>query len=45
MSKAALKAIKRALRAKKKVKASIKLTARDGAGNLTTGRRTVKLKR
>ena len=34
--KAALKAIKRALRGRKKVKASIKLTARDGAGNLTT---------
>ena len=30
---------------RKKVKASIKLTARDGAGNLTTGKRTVKLKR
>ncbi len=43
--KAALKAIKRALRAKKKVKASIKLSARDGAGNLTTGKRTIKLKR
>ena len=43
--KAALKAIKRALRARKKVKASIKLTARDSAGNLTTGKRTVKLKR
>jgi glucose/arabinose dehydrogenase len=43
--KAALKAIKRALRGRKKVKASIKLTARDGAGNLTTGKRTVKLKR
>ena len=43
--KAALKAIKRALRGGKKVKASIKLTARDGAGNLTTGKRTVKLKR
>ena len=42
---AALKAIKRALRGRKKVKASIKLTARDGAGNLTTGKRTVKLKR
>lgn len=45
VSKAALKAIKRALRGRKKVKASIKLTARDGAGNLTTGKRTVKLKR
>ena len=43
--KAALRAIKRALRARKKVKASIKLTARDGAGNLTTRKRTVKLKR
>ena len=43
--KAALKAIKRALRGRKKVKASIKLTARDGAGNLTTGKRTIKLKR
>jgi hypothetical protein len=43
--KAALKAIKRALRGRKKVKASIKLTARDAAGNLTTGKRTVKLKR
>ncbi len=43
--RAALKAIKRALRGRKKVKASIKLTARDGAGNLTTGKRTVKLKR
>jgi hypothetical protein len=43
--KAALKAIMRALRAKKKVKASIKLTARDAAGNLTTGKRMVKLKR
>ena len=43
--KAALKAIKRSLRGGKKVKASIKLTARDGAGNLTTGKRTVKLKR
>jgi uncharacterized delta-60 repeat protein len=42
---AALKAIKRALRGRRKVKASIKLTARDGAGNLTTGKRTVKLKR
>jgi len=45
VSKAALKAIKRALRGRKKVKASIKLTARDGAGNLATGKRTVKLKR
>jgi uncharacterized delta-60 repeat protein len=43
--KAGLKAIKRALRARKKVRASIKLTARDGAGNLTTGKRTVKLRR
>ena len=43
--RAALKAIKRALRGRKKVKASIKLTARDAAGNLTTGKRTVKLKR
>ena len=43
--KAALKAIKRALRARKKVKATIRLTARDGAGNVTTGKRTVKLKR
>ena len=43
--KKALKAIKRALRGRKKVKASIKLTARDGAGNVTTGKRTVKLKR
>ena len=43
--KAALKAIRRALHGRKKVKASIKLTARDGAGNLTTGKRTVKLKR
>ena len=43
--KAALKAIKRALRGRKKVKASIKLTARDRAGNLATGKRTVKLKR
>ncbi len=45
VTRAALKAIKRALRGRKKVKASIKLTARDGAGNLTTGKRTVKLKR
>ncbi len=43
--RAALKAVKRALRGGKKVKASIKLAARDGAGNLTTGKRTVKLKR
>ena len=42
---AALKAIKRALRGRKKVKASIKLTARDGAGNLASGKRTIKLKR
>ena len=43
--KKALKAIKRALRAGRKVKAKLKLNARDGAGNLTTGKRTVKLKR
>ena len=43
--KAAQRAIRRALRGRKKVKASIKLSARDGAGNLTTGKRTVKLKR
>jgi hypothetical protein len=43
--RAALKAIKRALRSRKTVKASIKLAARDVAGNLTTGKRTVKLKR
>ena len=43
--KAALKAIRRALRGRKTVKARIKLAARDGAGNLTTGRRTVKLTR
>ncbi len=43
--KAALRGIKRALRARKKVKASLKLSARDGAGNLTPGKRTVKLKR
>jgi hypothetical protein len=43
--KAGLNAIKRALRARKKARASIRLTARDGAGNLTTGKRTVKLKR
>jgi hypothetical protein len=43
--KAALRAIKRALRGRTKVKASIKLTARDGAGNRTTGKRTIKLKR
>ena len=43
--KKALKAIKRALRGGKKVKATIKLTARDAAGNVTTGKRTVKLKR
>jgi hypothetical protein len=42
--KKAQKAIKQALRKKKKVKANVKLTARDGAGNLTTGKRTVKLK-
>jgi hypothetical protein len=41
----AQKAIKRALRRKRNVKANVKLTARDGAGNLTTGKRTVKLKR
>ena len=42
--RAALKATKRALRARKKIKASIKLTARDGAGNLATAKRTVKLR-
>ena len=33
------------LRRGTKVKANIRLTARGGAGNLTTGKRTVKLKR
>ena len=42
---AAQRAIRRALRGRKKVKATIKLTARDGAGNLTTAKRTVKLRR
>jgi hypothetical protein len=43
--KKAQKAIKQALRRGKGVKANIRLTARDGAGNLTTGKRTVELKR
>ena len=43
--KKALKAIKRALRAGRKVKAKLKLNARDGAGNVATGKRTIKLKR
>jgi hypothetical protein len=43
--KKAQKAIKKALSRGSKVKAKVKLTARDGAGNLTTRKRTVKLKR
>jgi hypothetical protein len=41
----ARKAIKRALRRKKKIKAKVTVTARDAAGNKTTRKRTIRLKR
>ena len=45
ISKKARRAILRALKAKKRVKATIRITARDASGNVATARRTVRLKR
>ena len=45
VSKKTQNAIKRALRTKRRVAAKIKVSARDVAGNVTIGRRTIKVKR
>jgi hypothetical protein len=45
VSKKMRKALTRALRKRRKVKATLKLSVRDASGNATAGRRTVKLKR
>ena len=45
LKKSALTAIGRALRAGKKLSAMVTVTAEDAAGNVTTKRRTIKLKR
>jgi hypothetical protein len=45
LAKQVLKAAKKALKRKKKVKASLTITARDAAGNTKIEKRAVKLKR
>jgi hypothetical protein len=44
-AKKALKAVKKALKRRKKVKANLTITARDSAGNAKSEKRSVKLKR
>ena len=45
LTRSALAAIGRALKAGKKANAKVTVTAKDAAGNVTTKRRTIKLKR
>lgn len=45
ISKKARTAIARALKAKKRVKATIRISARDASGNVATAKRTIRLKR
>ena len=44
LSKKSLKAVKRALRHHRKLKAKIRITARDAAGNSKSAKRSVRLK-
>jgi hypothetical protein len=45
LKRRALRAIARALRAGKRVRAKVTVTAKDAAGNVTTKRRAIRLKR